>query len=194
MLYEPFVGIWVKAEPRHIMTFIDNWEKFKEPQAFCVYDLPPILPHGGLIFLHGIGQSRIMALAKYVGYDNVVGWYKHVKRANDSKWLSERERIWESFTPKRLHTHDRNDFDRFWGAQMGVRGLFIMGAITRVTTHVGWAQSMEILQIHRPIGFSYRYLTAKQVEQFMRLIGTPIKVMVEGIHNPRVKMTSMPKM
>jgi hypothetical protein len=65
--YEPFVGIWVKAEPRHIQTFIDNWEKFNVPQAFCVYDLPPMLPYGGLIFLHAIGQSRIMAWAKYVG-------------------------------------------------------------------------------------------------------------------------------
>lgn len=191
--YEPFVGIWVKAEPRHITTFIDNWEKFNEPQAFCVYDLPPMLPYSGLIFLHAIGQNRIMAWAKYVGYDNVKGWYEHDTRANDSVWLSERERIWQSFTPRRLHTHDKDDFDRFWMAQMGVRGLFIMEAITRVTERVGWTESMEILQVHRPLGFSYRYLTASQVEQFMRLIGTPIKLTVEGIHNPKVIITPLPR-
>lgn len=187
--YEPFVGIWAKAEPRHVMTFINNWEKFNEPQAFCVYDLPPMLPHGGLIFLHAIGQNRIMAWAKYVGYDYVRGWYEHDTKADDSTWLSERDRIWQNFTAKRLHTHDKNDFDIFWTAQMGVRGLFIMEAITQAPGNVGWTQSMAILHVHRPLGFSYRYLTASQVEQFLQLLGVSLKVTVEGINNPKVILT-----
>lgn len=77
MSYEPFVGIWVKAEPKHITTFINNWEKLKKSQVFCVYDLPPILPPGGLIFLHAILENKILAWAKYVGYENVAGWYEH---------------------------------------------------------------------------------------------------------------------
>jgi hypothetical protein len=89
------------------MTFIDNWEKFKEPQAFCVYDLPPMIPYGGLIFLHAIGQNRIIAWAKYVGYDNVSGWHEHVIGASESVWLNERERIWESYTSRRLHTYSK---------------------------------------------------------------------------------------
>lgn len=40
--YDPIIGIWVKAEPSHIQTFIENWERTLEVQAFGVYDLPPI--------------------------------------------------------------------------------------------------------------------------------------------------------
>jgi len=124
-----------------------------------------------------------------VAYENVAGWYEHDAGLNDSMWLRERERIWHSFAPKRLHTYDKDDFDRFWMEQMGVRGLFIMEAITGVTQNVGWTQSMKILQVHRPLGFSYRYLTASQVEQFLQLLGTRLKVTVEGINNPKVIVT-----
>jgi hypothetical protein len=189
--YEPFAGIWVKAEPRHIMTFIENWEMHHEPQAFCVYDLPPMLPHGSLIFLHAIHQNRILAWARYVGHDYVSGWFEHDVRANDSTWLGERERIWKNFTPRRLHTHDKTDFAIFWTEQMGVRGLFTMETITRVDANVDWTQSMKILQVHRPLGFSYRYLTASHVEQFLKLLGTPMRVIVEGINDPKVALRAL---
>jgi hypothetical protein len=192
--YEPFVGIWVKAEPQHITTFIKNWEKFKELQAFCVYDLPPILPPGGLIFLHAIRENKILAWAKYVGYENVAGWYEHDAGITDSIWLRERERIWHSFAPNKLHTYDKDDFDKFWMDQMGVRGLFIMEEVTRVTPNVGWTQSMKILQVHRPLGFSYKYLTVNQVEQFLRLLNIRLKITVEGINNPKVIVTELPNM
>ncbi|MEM4047478.1 MAG: hypothetical protein QXI65_07175 [Metallosphaera sp.] len=184
--YEPIIGIWVKAEQRHIETFIKNWETRKDVQAFCVYDLPPMLPEGGIIFLHAIKLNRLIAYAKYVGYEQVKGWYEHTKFRDDRLWIEERERIWQTFGPHRLHTHDKDEFDKFWKAQMGVRGLFLMKDLQRLQKTISWDDSMKILQVFRPLGFSYRYLIESQVRQFLELIGLEMEIQIEGILSPRV--------
>lgn len=188
--YEPIVGIWVKAKPKHITTFIENWENFKESQAFCVYDLPPILPYGSLIFLHAIDENKLLAYAQYVGYDIVEGWIEYdklkSKLSKDALWYKERDRIWSDYTYRRLHTHNKNEFDRFWIDQMGVRGVFIMGNVIRLDKNPSWSESMNILQIHRPLGFSYRFLYRTQVERFLRLIGVKARLEIIGIESPKV--------
>jgi hypothetical protein len=90
--YEPIIGVWVKAEPRHIETFIQNWERYGETQAFCVYDLPPMLPEGGMVFLHAIKLNRLTAYARYVGCEYVKGWYEHARLSDDRLWMEERGR------------------------------------------------------------------------------------------------------
>jgi len=189
MEYDPIIGIWAKAKPEHIETFIANWEKLKNIQAFCVYDLPPILPEGGLVFLHAIDLNRLIAYAKYTGYEYVKGWYEHT-RGDDSLWFSERERVWHTFGPNKLHTHNKNEFDKFWEEQMGVRGLFFMKDICKLSRNVSWNDSMKILQVFRPLGFSYRYLTNTQVQKFLKLTGIDMEIKIEGISSPRVMWKS----
>jgi len=184
--YEPIIGIWVKAKPEYIETFIENWENTKQVQAFCVYDVPPILPEGGLVFLHAINLNRLMAYAEYVGYEYIEGWYEHVRIKNDTIWIKERERIWNTYGPNRLHTHDKEEFNDFWEAQKGVRGLFLMRNIFTVTKRVTWDESMKILQVSRPVGFSYKYLTISQVQKFLQLIDVKMEIKVQGITSPKV--------
>lgn len=163
-----------------------NWEKLEETQAFCVYDLPPILPHGSLIFLHAIKTNRLAAYARYVGYEHIKGWYRRTVDHDETLWISERERIWHTFGPSKLHTHDKNEFDRFWKAQMGVRGLFLMEDLQELLETISWNNSMQILQVFRPLGFSYRYLTSTQVQKFLELADIKMEVKIEGITSPEV--------
>lgn len=189
MKYHPIVGIWVKARQKHIETFIENWEKFNLIQAFCVYEVPPILPYGGLVFLHAISVNKLLAVARYAGYDDVKGWYEHTL-TEDSAWSGECERIWNSFGPDRLHTHDESDFRHFWTEQMGVRGLFFMKDIRRVADVISWSDSMKVLQVFRPLGFSYKYLTIAQAREFLRLCSMNLQIEVKGIGSPKVTMKS----
>jgi hypothetical protein len=186
--YDPIIGIWVKAKPNHIETFIKNWEATHEVQAFCVYDLPPILPKGGLIFLHGIKVNKLLAYAKYVGYENIKGWPEYIINKDSALWISERERIWNTFGPTRLHTHDKNEFYNFWKKQGGVRGLFLMEDIHPISKMVSRSDSMRILQVYRPVGFSYKYLTTTQVRKFLELIGIDAEIEIEGIDSPNVRL------
>ena len=185
--YDPIIGIWVKVQPKHLEAFIQNWERTNELQAFCIYDLPPMLPQNGLIFLHAIEISRLVAYAKYVGYENIKGWVEYAASHDAGLWMSERERIWRTFGPNRLHTHDKNEFDNFWKDQQGVRGLFLMQDLHRISETVSWIDSMRILQVYRPLGFSYRYLTSSQVRKFLELTGIDMEVEVRGINSPNVK-------
>jgi len=184
--YDPIIGIWVKAEPRHIETFIENWERHRDVQAFCVYDLPPMLPRGGVIFLHAIKLNKLVAYAKYVGCEYGKGWYEYTVFHDDELWIEERERIWHAFGLFRLHTHDKNDFNNFWEAQMGVRGLFLMEDLQRSPTTISWHDLMKILQVFRPLGFSYKYLTSAQVKRLLELIGLNVEIEIEGIISPKV--------
>jgi hypothetical protein len=185
--YDPIIGIWVKAKPSHIQTFIENWKTTHEVQAFGVYDLPPMLPRGGLIFLHAININRLLAYAKYVGYENIKGWPEYAISHDSSLWIRERERIWRTFGPTRLHTRDKNEFDNFWKEQQGVRGLFLMEDLYPISKIVSWVDSMRILQVFRPLGFSYRYLTTTQVCKFLELIGIDMEIEIEGIESPNVR-------
>lgn len=185
--YEAIAGIWVKAKLEYIEKFINNWEKYKKEQAFCVYDLPPVLPKGGVVFLHAIGKGRLVAYARYAGYEYIKGWYEHIK-GDDKLWIEERERVWRNYGPSRLHTEDKRDFNNFWKDQMGVRGLFLMKDIKRLPEEkqIPWDVSMIVLQVYRPIGFSYKYLTNLQVEELFKHAGLEIKVKIKGVISPKV--------
>ncbi|MEM3550647.1 MAG: hypothetical protein QXV01_06100 [Candidatus Bathyarchaeia archaeon] len=184
--YDPIIGIWVKAQPKHLQTFIENWEKTNEVQAFCVYDLPPMLPQGSLVFLHAIGSNRLVAYAKYVECDSIKGWYEHILFAHSNLWINERERVWNTFGPNRLHTHNKAEFDKFWKEQQGIRGLFLMEDIRRISKKISWVDSMRILGVFRPLGFSYKYLTSTQVREFFKLAEIDIEIKIEGINSPKV--------
>jgi hypothetical protein len=100
--------------------------------------------------------------------------------------MEERERIWHTFGPHRLHTHEKGEFDRFWKAQMGVRGLFLMREIRRPPKPITWDDSMRVLQVFRPLGFSYRYLTTSQVLRLLELMELEVEVEIHGIASPKV--------
>jgi hypothetical protein len=182
--YDPLIGIWVKSKPSHIQTFIRNWEDTHEAQAFLVYDLPPMLPQGGLIFLHAIKENKLSAYAKYVGCEYIKGW-----SSDYNLWEQERNRIWRTYgnDKKRLHTHKEEEFKKFWEDQKGARGLFLMEEVCEVPKKVSWDEEKRILKIYRPIGFSYKYLTATQVREFLELIGINMEIEVKGIESPIVR-------
>jgi len=145
-----------------------------------------MLPEGGIIFLHAINLNQLVAYAKYVGCEYVKGWYEHTKLRDDRIWIGERERVWHTYGPHRLHTHNKEDFNKFWEAQMGVRGLFLMRDIQKTPKTIPWNNSMRILQVFRPLGFSYRYLTTTQVQKFLDLVDLKIEIKIKGITFPRV--------
>lgn len=198
--YEPIIGVWVKSKAKHIKTFINNWKETKEIQAFCVYDLPPILPEGGVVFLHATRLGKLVAYARYAGYEEIKGWpeyYEAWRRqlgkgrrkrepSNADVWMNERERVWRIYGPKRLHTHDKEEFNNFWASQAGVRGLFLMKDIQEVPRPVPWGDEVRILKIHGLPGISYRYLTLSQVLKFLELSGLKVRVRVKGISSPKV--------
>jgi hypothetical protein len=63
-----------------------------------------------------------------------------------------------------------------------------MEDIHPISKMVSWSDSMRILQVYRPVGFSYKYLTATQVRKFLELIGIDAEIEIEGIDSPNVRL------
>jgi len=88
----------------------------------------------------------------------------------------ERERVWQAH---RVHTIDppaKEQFDEFWEAQHGVRGLFIMDEVTEMTQPVAFKVYGRALEWGFPMGVGYRYLSLAQSMLLLRLAPMPSRV------------------
>ena len=67
---------------------MENWQARGEPLAFALYDSPPILTTGALVFIHSDKNLRLLATFR----DQFVAGHKYTVDADER--VGERERIW----------------------------------------------------------------------------------------------------
>jgi hypothetical protein len=128
-----------------------------KPLAFLLYDPPPALRPGSPIFIHSNKTLRL--LARYLEGQFVAG---HKSTADQEERIAERERIWTTFRAGTIDPPLKSDFDKFWDAQNGVRGLFVMSDISDVPHPVPFKLYGRALEWGYPIGVGYRYLSFSQ--------------------------------
>lgn len=66
-----------------------------------------------------------------------------------------------------------DEFDDFWEAQNGVRGLFLMDEVVQVPERVAFKRYGLALEWGYPTSVGYRYLTFGQCVLLLRLAGLP---------------------
>jgi hypothetical protein len=146
--------------------FLKNWVQRREPLAFLLYDPPPTLRTGAPVFIHSDKSLRL--LARFREGQFVAG---HKLTVEAEERLAERERVWQTH---RVHTIDpptKEQFNRFWEAQHGVRGLFVMDEVAELPEPVAFKVYSRALEWGFPMGVGYRYLSVPQSVLLMRMAG-----------------------
>jgi hypothetical protein len=159
-------GLWTKCDVVFARYFRKNWERDGKPLAFLLYDPPPSLPAGSPVFIHSDATLRL--LARFQSGLFVAG---HKGTVEQDERLAERERIWITYRAATLDPPTRAEFDEFWEAQNGVRGLFLMDEVAQVPEKVGWKLYSLALEWGYPSSVGYRYLTFGQCVLLLRLAG-----------------------
>jgi hypothetical protein len=161
----PF-GLWTKCDRIFADYFLKNWQARMQPLAFLLYDPPPVLGPGSPIFIHSDKNLRLVA--RYRGAQFLAG---HKSTADQEERIAERERIWTIFRAGTVDPPLKSDFDKFWDAQNGVRGLFVMSDISEVPDPVPFKRYGRALEWGYPIGVGYRYLSFSQSLLLERMAG-----------------------
>lgn len=152
----PF-GLWTKCNRVFTDYFLKNWEQRKEPLAFLLYDPPPALRQGSPIFIHSDKDLRLTA--SFVAGHFIAG---HKFTADKEERLAERERIWTTYRAHTIDPPTKADFDLFWDKQHGVRALFVMEDLVRVSNPPPFSVYGRALEWGYPAGVGYRYLACSQ--------------------------------
>jgi hypothetical protein len=129
----------------------------RPPVAFLLYDPPPTLAPGAPVFVHSDKVLRLIGAFRGAQY---VAGYKPTVTAEER--LAERERVWQDYRAATLEPPSRSDFDAFWDAQHGVRGLFLMEHVAEVPALATFKDYGRALGWGYPMGVGYRYLTLAQ--------------------------------
>jgi hypothetical protein len=159
----PF-GLWTKCDRVFADYFVKNWKARREPMAFLLYDPPPVLRLGSPIFIHSDKNLRL--LAHFTASQFVAG---HKSTSDEEERIAERERVWTTYRAGTIDPPSKSDYNTFWNAQNGVRGLFVMGDIVEVPHPVPFKQYGRALEWGYPIGVAYRYLSFSQTLLLLRL-------------------------
>jgi hypothetical protein len=164
-------GLWTKCDAVFADYFLKNWTQRRRPLAFLLYDPPPALPTGAPVFIHSDKSLRL--LARFRDGQFVAG-HKLTVEAEERR--QERERVWQMH---RVHTIDpptKEEFDRFWEKQHGVRGLFLMDEVAEMPQPVGFKVYGRALGWGYPMGVGYRYLSVPQSLLLLRQAAPPVAV------------------
>jgi hypothetical protein len=157
-------GLWTKCHSVFADYFLKNWLQRRVPLAFLLYDPPPALGMGAPVFIHSDKNLRL--LARFREGQFVAG---HKSTAEADERLAERERVWQTH---RVHTLDppmKEEFDKFWEAQDGVRGLFIMDEVAELPRPIAFKVYGRALGWGYPRGVGYRYLSVAQSVLLLQL-------------------------
>jgi len=173
-------GILLKTRPEYARTFIENWRRTGKPQVFLIYDRRPILRRGDSVFVYVVRSKHLSSRASicdrgYLGfYANFVRseWVRGLKRLEDEGTRKrERERIWALYGDGQLHTRSKEEFDRFWDDQDGVRSLVVLENLVEIEKKITWSDLKRILYTNRfPRGVGYIYITKSEVNEILKLI------------------------
>jgi hypothetical protein len=159
-------GLWTKCDAVFADYFLKNWLRRAEPLAFLLYDPPPALRPGVPVFIHSDKNLRL--LARFREGQFVAG---HKLTVDPDERAAERERVWETHRAQTIDPPAKEEFDRFWEAQHGVRGLFLMDQVVELREPVAFKLYGRALGWGYPLGVGYRYLSASQAVLLSRLAG-----------------------
>jgi hypothetical protein len=152
----PF-GLWTKCDRVFADYFRENWNVKRQPLAFMLYDPPPALGMGSPIFIHSDKNLRLVA--RFITSQYLSG---HKFTAEKEERLAERERFWNAYRANTLNPPAKDDFDRFWEKQNGVRALFMMDTICGIPEPIRFRVYGRALEWGYPTGVGYRYITLPQ--------------------------------
>jgi hypothetical protein len=161
-------GLWTKCDSVFADYFLRNWTKRRKPLAFLLYDPPPALPTGAPVFIHSAKSLRLVARFREGQF---VAAHKLSVDAEERQ--AERERVWQTHRASTIDPPTRDEFDKFWEAQHGVRGLFIMDEIAEVPDPITFKLYGRALGWGYPMGVGYRYVSAAQSVLLLRLTMMP---------------------
>jgi hypothetical protein len=164
-------GLWTKCDAVFADYFLKNWNCRRQPLAFLLYDPPPALRTGVPVFIHSDKNLRL--LARFREGQVVAG---HNPTVEAEERVAERERVWQAHRAGTIDAPAKVDFDKFWEAQHGVRGLFLMDEIAELPQPVAFKVYGRALQWGYPMGVGYRYLSVPQSVLLMRLAVMPSRV------------------
>jgi hypothetical protein len=164
-LNSPF-GLWTKCDRVFADYFLKNWQAHQKPLAFLLYDPPPALRVGSLIFIHSDKNLRLVA--NFDGSEFLAG---HKFTAENEERLAERERVWNKYRANTLDAPAKPEFDRFWEKQHGVRALFVMDSVHAIVEPLPFKLYGRALEWGYPTGVGYRYLSLPQTLLLLRAAG-----------------------
>jgi hypothetical protein len=124
-------GLWTKCDAVFADYFLKNWKSRREPLAFLLYDPPPVMPSGLPVFVHS--DKNLRMVARFLEGQFVAG-HKHTVEKDER--VAERERVWLRYRAKTIDPPAKDDFDKFWDGQNGVRALFVMDEVTELSDPV----------------------------------------------------------
>jgi hypothetical protein len=157
-------ALWTKCDSVFADYFLKNWTQCREPLAFLLYDPPPTLRTGAPVFIHSDKSLRLVARFREGQF---VAGYKLTVEAEERH--AERERIWQTYRVNTIDPPTREEFDKFWEGQHGVRGLFIMDEVEELHEPVAFKLYGRALEWGYPMGVGYRYLSVPQSVLLMRM-------------------------
>jgi hypothetical protein len=164
-------GLWTKCDSVFADYFLKNWSRRREPLAFLLYDSPPALRTGAPVFIHSDKSLRLLARFREGQF---VAGHKFTVEAEERR--AERERVWQTHRVNTINPPTKEEFDLFWEAQHGVRGLFIMDEVADLPKPVAFKVYGRALEWGFPMGVGYRYLSVPQSVLLLRLAVMPAGV------------------
>ena len=156
LLDQPF-GLWTKCDETFANYFLHNWTERREPMAFLLYDPPPGLPAGSPVFIHSNKNLRLVARFRSSLY--LAG---HKLTVDPEERVGIREWVWRTYRAETVNPPSKDDYDRFWVSQNGIRSLFIIDNIQEAPTQRAFKEYGRALEWGYPMGVGYRYLTLSQ--------------------------------
>jgi hypothetical protein len=164
-------GLWTKCGGNFADYFLKNWNRRRQPLAFLLYDPPPALRTGAPVFIHSDKNLRLLARFRE---GQVVAGHKPTVDAEER--LAERERVWQAHRAGTIDPPTKAEFDKFWEAQHGVPGLFLMDEVAELPQPVAFKVYGWALQWGYPMGVGYRYSSVPQSLLLLRLAVMPTEV------------------
>jgi hypothetical protein len=159
-------GLWTKCDAVFADYFLKNWLRRRESLAFLLYDPPPALRAGVPVFIHSDKNLRLVARFQQSQF---VAGHKLTVEAEERE--AERERVWQNYRAHTIDPPTKDEFDRFWQAQHGVRGLFLMDQVAELREPVAFSVYGRALGWGYPMGVGYRYLSVSQSVLLLRALG-----------------------
>lgn len=157
-------GLWTKCDRTFANYFLANWESRRLPQAFLLFDSPPVLPVGAPVFIHSEQSLRLMARFRE---SQVVSSYKKTNDVNERQ--EERERCWAQYRAGTLDAPSRQEFDEFWEKQDSIRALIILDNFLPTPRPTQFKEYGKALEWGYPTSVGWRALDLFQVHYLMNL-------------------------
>jgi hypothetical protein len=175
--HKPF-GLWTKCDIVFVDYFLTNWTERKAPVAFLLFDPPPALMPGSLVFVHASAHLRFVA--SYCGSQYISG-QKFTVESNERK--QERERIWTAYRADTIDAPTKPEFEKFFDAENGVRSVFFMDQLHASPDPCPSRDYMRALEWGFPRGVGYRYLSLAESYLLLRSVGLPEEIRINLARN-----------